>query len=76
MSWVLNEPGQKSTHIEICKKISIQPCPNSWWARLAHGFQPILRALIITIDRMHNLLEFVIQNKSGSYYLGVDIYNL
>jgi len=46
MSRVLNEPGQKSTRIEICKKNLTQPGPNPWWARLAHGFQPILTALI------------------------------
>jgi len=40
-----DEPGQKSTRIEICKKISIQPGPNSWWARLAREFQPILTTL-------------------------------
>jgi len=46
MSRVLKEPGQKSTRIEICKKISTQPDPNPWWAGLARGFQPILIALI------------------------------
>jgi len=30
MSQVLDEPGQKSTRIEICKKISTQPGPNPW----------------------------------------------
>jgi len=30
MSRVLGEPGQKSIHIEICKKISTQLGPNSW----------------------------------------------
>jgi len=45
VSRVLGGPGQKSTRIEICKKISTQPDPNPWWARLARGFQPILTVL-------------------------------
>jgi len=52
VSWVLGEPGQKSTCIEICKKISTQPSPNSWWAGLARGFQPILIALLLLIYLM------------------------
>ena len=46
MSQVLNELGQKSTRIEICKKNSTQPDQNPWWAGLTHGFQPILTALL------------------------------
>jgi len=45
VSRVLDEPGQKSTCIEICKKISTQPDPNPWWAELARWFQSILTAL-------------------------------
>jgi len=45
VSQVLGEPGQTSTHIEICKNISTQPGPNPWWAGLARGFQPILTTL-------------------------------
>ena len=41
MNRVLNEPDQKSTHIEICKKISTQPSSNPWWAELTREFQPI-----------------------------------
>jgi len=41
------ESSQKSTRIEICKKISTQPNPNPWWAKLARGFQPILIALYV-----------------------------
>jgi len=42
-----DEPGQKSTHIKICKKISTQPDSNPWWAGLAREFQPILTALVL-----------------------------
>jgi len=56
MSRVLNEPGQKSTRIEICKKISTQPDPNPWWVGLAREFQPILKALIIILLR-RNMLQ-------------------
>ena len=42
MNRVLDEPGQISTRIGICKKISTQPDPNPWWVRLTRGFQPIL----------------------------------
>jgi len=31
MSQVLGGPNQKSTRIEICKKISTQSGPNPWW---------------------------------------------
>jgi len=43
VSWVLGEPSQKSTRIEICKKISTQPEPVV--SRLVSEFQPILTAL-------------------------------
>jgi len=43
----LDEPGQKSTRIEIYKKISNQPAPNPWWVGLARRFQPILTALLV-----------------------------
>jgi len=46
MSRVLGEPGQKSIHIEICKKISTQLGPNSWWTELTRKFQLILTALV------------------------------
>jgi len=54
MSRVLNEPGQKSTRIEICKKISTQPDPKTWRAGLAHGFQPILTALLLAFAVVEN----------------------
>jgi len=52
MSWVLSDPGQKSTRIEIYKKISTQLGPNPWWVELAHGFQPILTALDILVSQI------------------------
>jgi len=48
-----DEPGQKSTRIEICKKISTQPGLNPWWAGLARGFQPILTALLLSHNNSH-----------------------
>jgi len=52
VSRVLGEPSQKSTRIEICKKISTQRGLNLWWAWLARRFQPILTALIIRYQKI------------------------
>jgi len=31
VSWILDEPSQKSTRIKICKNISTQSDLNPWW---------------------------------------------
>jgi len=54
VSRVLDGPSQKSTRIEICKKISTQPGPNPWWAGLTRGFQPILIALMKSKEKRKN----------------------
>jgi len=67
MSQVLNEPGQKSVRIEICKKISTQLGPNPWWAGLARGFQPILTALFINNKfHMNKLVNIYVLKKKTS----------
>ena len=50
-----NEPGFRWAVSKInlywnLKKNSTQPDPNSWWAGLACGFQPILTALLNTME--------------------------
>jgi len=61
VSRVLSESGQKSTCIEIYKKISTQPDPNLWWTGLAREFQPILINLLVVFNLVgsgQNLVKF------------------
>jgi len=58
-------PGQKSNRVEICKKISTQPDPNTWWAGLTRRFQPILTSLHkVRQNGENHLSNYKLQNKN------------